>query len=886
VLSTAVRTLRTRWITFVGSFVALSLGVALIAVMGLALASSLDGPEREPERFAAAPVVVKGADTLRVPTSIGDRTHKLAHPRAVPDEVVSKLKDLGPVVEDRSFSVRADVGPGELVGHPWSTAAFAPYGINAGRAPEAADEVVVSGGWATPGEHLLTDTGTVRVVGTVAVRGFGNAGNSGNSGTAAKPENSGNAGNSAKPENFENFENAVFYTDARAAELSPLSVQLVVDADAVTVREAVRSSAVEGNGAVDVDGVRVLTGDERRLADADPDRDSEALTAMNAMFGTAGGVTGFVSVFVVASTFAFAVAQRQREFGLLRTAGATPGQIRRMVFAEALAVGVLASAAGCVLGAYGAPRLAAWVVDGGLAPRWFTIGDHTWPYHMAFWTGLLVALCGVVAASWRAGKTRPAQALREASVDTRTMTWGRWLFGAGLLVTAVVTSALALFSDPSDLLHRKTYTSRPMLLITAVALLAPVLVRPLTRLIAWLPAQLPGAGGMLVRENAAAGVRRTAAIAAPVLVTVALAGSLLGATATLNEAKATETREQTAADFVVTPAGDAGFGTGTFDTGAVDTGAVDTGAVDTGTVDTETVARLRDVPGAEVSATSSSAVYVLEEGVALIKSEARATDPALLADTVKLPVTAGEVSDLDDDSIIVNEEWEKHTVGQYVDVWLGDGTKKSLRIAAVMATGTGDNGVYVTPRNAPGATVDRIDIALANGADTAAAATGLREAVRTAGGQVFTKDQWVRAGYPETNRTTRLGFLLVLGIALLYTGISLANTMVMATSDRVRDLAVLRLAGATNGQVLRVVGAEALMVVAVGGVLGLLVAGLNLLGMWTALGILSVRTSIELPWTALGATVGSCAVLAVISAVVPAGLSLRRRAVELAGVRE
>ncbi|CAL9516523.1 hypothetical protein SUDANB176_03762 [Streptomyces sp. enrichment culture] len=816
-LSVALRTLRTRWVTFVGSFVALSLGVALLAVMGLALASSLDAPERRPERFAAAPVVVKGQDTLRVPTPIGDRTHELAEPREVPAATVAKLERLGTVVPDRSFAVRAAGGPDDLVGHPWSTAAFAPYEIERGRAPRADGEVVITGGWAEPGRSVRTDRGTVRVVGTVADRGF---------------------------------ENAVFYTDAQAARLSPASVQLAVDADPAAVRDAVRGS-----------GAEVLTGNARRYADADPDRDSEALTAMNAMFGTAGGVTAFVSVFVVASTFAFAVAQRRREFGLLRTAGATPGQIRRMVFAEAALVGVLASAAGCVLGAYGAPALADWVVDGGLAPSWFTIGDHTWPYHMAFWTGLLVALCGVVAASWRAGRTGPTQALREASVDTRAMTWGRWLFGAGLLLTAVVTLGIALVGNPGDLLHRKTYVSRPMLLITAVALLAPVVVRPLTRLLAWLPAQLPGAGGMLVRENAAAGVRRTAAIAAPVLVTVALAGSLLGATATLNEARATETREQTAAAFVVTAPGDTGF-------------------------DAPTLDRLRAVPGAEVSTTASSAVYVLEEGVALIKSEARAAEPEALAATTRLPLAAGRVADLDDGSIVVNEEWERHTVGDRVQVWLGDGTRKTLRIAAVMTTGTGDNGVYVTPANAPGAAVDRVDVALADGADSGAVAAGLREAVRSSGGEVFTRDQWIAATYPETNRTTRLGFLLVLGIALLYTGISLVNTMVMATSDRVRDLAVLRLAGATHGQVLRLVGAEALMVVAVGGLLGLLVAGLNLAGMWGALGLLSVRTTIELPWGVIGATVGACAVLAVVASVAPAGLALRRRAVELAGVRE
>ncbi|MFD7500334.1 FtsX-like permease family protein [Streptomyces sp. NPDC059850] len=815
-LTVALSTLRTRWTTFTGSFVALALGVALIAVMGLALASSLDAPDRKPERFAAAPVVVKGADTLRVDTPRGSRVQPLAHPRAVPERAVAALRKLGSVVEDRSFAVRARGGPGDLVGHPWSTAAFARYEIGAGRAPRAADEVVISGSWAKPGERVRTGGGTVRVVGTLRVAG-----------TVAG----------------RGFENAVFYTDERAARLSPRSVQLVVDADVAAVHEAVRGSA----------GVRVLTGDGRRHADPGPDRDREALTAMNALFGTAGGVTTFVSVFVVASTFAFAVAQRRREFGLLRTAGATPGQLRRMVFAEALMVGVLASATGCLLGAYGAPRLARWVVDRGLAPGWFAIGDHMWPYQLAFWTGLSVALCGVAAASWRAGRTGPAQALREASVDTGTMTRGRWLCGLALLAAAAVTLALALATDPGELLRRKTYVTRPMLLIISVALLAPVVVGPLTRLIAWPAAQLPGAAGMLVRENAAAGVRRTAAIAAPVLVTVALTGSLLGATATLNEAKAAEIRAHTAADFVLTPADGAGF-------------------------DAAALRRLRAVPGAEVSATASSAVYVLEDGVSLQKSEARAAEPGPLAATTRLPVEAGRASDLDDDSIIVNGEWQRHTVGQRVRVWLGDGTSKRLRIAAVLATGTGSNGAYVTPRNAPGATVNRVDVTLTGGADANTVATGLREAAHATGGRLLTKDQWIRASYPATNSTTRLGLLLILGIALLYTGLSVASTMAMATSDRVRDLRVLRLAGATTGQVLRLVGAEALMVVVVGAVLGVVVAGLNLAGMGSALALLSVRATVAVPWAAIGAAMGGCAVLAVVSSVVPAALALRSAA--------
>ncbi len=101
-----------------------------------------------------------------------------------------------------------------------------------------------------------------------------------------------------------------------------------------------------------------------------------------------------------------------------------------------------------------------------------------------------------------------------------------------------------------------------------------------------------------------------------------------------------------------------------------------------------------------VSATRSTGVTVLEEGVALVTSEAEAVDPAAHAAVSRPPVVAGRLADLDDDSIVVNEEWLTTEVGDRVSVWLGDGRTADLRIAAVLATGTGDNGVYVTERNA------------------------------------------------------------------------------------------------------------------------------------------------------------------------------------------
>jgi putative ABC transport system permease protein len=98
----------------------------------------------------------------------------------------------------------------------------------------------------------------------------------------------------------------------------------------------------------------------------------------------------------------------------------------------------------------------------------------------------------------------------------------------------------------------------------------------------------------------------------------------------------------------------------------------------------------------------------------------------------------------------------------------------------------------------------------------------------------------------------------------------------MATAGRARELAALRLAGATRAQVLRLVGAEALAVAGAGALLGLLVAVLNLLGMTGALALLSAPARLALPWPALAATAGACALVAVAAAVLAAARTLRR----------
>ncbi|MGD1224771.1 FtsX-like permease family protein [Streptomyces krungchingensis] len=704
--------LRTRWSSVLGAFVAVALGVAVTTATMLGLAAASDPPARPPARFASAPVVVLGQDTLSVPVRRGPATAsvsaRLAHPHPVDNELVRELRRLG--------RVRTDGAPRSAAG-----------------------------------------------VGAVGV-----------------------------------------------------------DAPAAAVRRLVGDRAT------------VLTGDGRRRADPATARDAEALVAVDSLLGTAAGVAAFVSVFVTASTFAFVVALRRREFGLLRMAGATSGQVRRTVLAEAVVVGLAASALGCAVGGRGAPALVRALVDGGMAPPWFTLrGGAAWPYEVAFCTGVLVAVAGAWAAARRAGRTGPAEALREASVDTAVMPLSRRIAGGVLLAAGIGLSVWTLRMDPATLLKRKTYVTQPMLLVTAVAALAPVLVRPVVRLLP--PGLLPGAAGLLVRENASASVRRTAAVAAPVLVTVALAGSLLGSAATVTGAKATEARERTRAQFVVT-------------------------GEDLGHRPTAVEAAAKTA-GATVSGSAPTAVYVREEGTALVRSEARAvSDVAAFAAVTRPPVVAGDLRDLDDRSVVVNEEWERHEVGSWVSLWLGDGRPARLRIAAVLARGTGDNGAYVTTANAPGATVDRLDVRVAPGADGARAAAAVRDAA--GGGTVRSASAWLAATRPHAGPQTRLGLLVVLGLALAHAAIALAATTLMATSARGTELRSLRLAGATRAQVLRALAGETVAGVGVGALLGAAVAATNLGLLAAALGRLSAPAAVHVPWGLLAGCAGVCLLVA------------------------
>ena len=71
-----------------------------------------------------------------------------------------------------------------------------------------------------------------------------------------------------------------------------------------------------------------------------------SLGFLNTLLLVFAGIAVFVGAFIIFNTFSITVAQRTKEFALLRTMGASRGQVLRSVMLEALIVGLIASILG------------------------------------------------------------------------------------------------------------------------------------------------------------------------------------------------------------------------------------------------------------------------------------------------------------------------------------------------------------------------------------------------------------------------------------------------------------------------------------------------------------------------------------------------------------
>ena len=805
----ATLTLRTRWVAFAGTLAALALGVSVIATMTLVLAAANGGGgHRSPERFAAAPFVIEADPTLRVHDAGGFDTVPLLQQPDVPASAIAQLPG---ATADRSFYAQLAGVPASqpALGHGWSSAAFAPYRLSSGHPPRTDGQIVVAGR-AVLGRpvSVLTAGGalTFTIVGTVPPR------------TGERP---------------------IFFTDAEAARLSP-GADALATGDPATARRAAA-----------LPGLQVLTGAVRHQADPEAVQDETELAGLTTFLGIAAAISGFVAITVIASAFGLSVAQRRRDLALLRTIGATPAQVARMVRAEAALVGVAGSALGCLLGVICAPLLARWIAGRGLSPAWFTVqltAGSVPALVIAFLAGVAVAVVSVLVAARRAGLIRPTEALREAAVEPSRIGPARLFGGLGCLVAGIATVVAVAVLFPSATSDPKTEAMIVLLLVGGAVLLAPFLVVPLTRPFG------RGTAGMLIGAGVRTGPGRAAAAVVPALIIVGLSVSILGSNDTAAAAADAGLHQQAgAADYVVLPAA----GTPGLSTALAD--------------------RIDAIGGLDATAVTQTSLLAHEPAITRFHLEAPMPIPfaAIGVDhasaALTLPVRAGSLAALNAHTIAVDSSWNER-LGATMSLWRPDGIPVSLRVVAILAPSRSGVSLVVDAGYAGNAMPSVLYVRLRGGPASAtgpAAVAALQAVARQAGDRVVPASRWSAAVSDRRNAQNQVGLELLLGIAIAYSAIGIASTSLMSTSGRKAELELLRLSGATRRQIAWIISAESLALTFVAVAVSAAISGLVLGGLWVAFARAAGSTPIAVPWLLIAVITGACALIGVVASALP-----------------
>ncbi|MFF6802369.1 FtsX-like permease family protein [Streptomyces sp. NPDC012616] len=837
----ALKTVRARKAGFLGAFLALMCAAALITACGTLLETGLRGTIRT-ERYAAAPVVVSADQNVhqttvkrkKGKTKVKHKAKPVAERAWLPAGIGRTLAGtpgVARVIPELTFMAEPltanGTGGRTAHGHAWESAALTPYRLTAGTAPTAATDVVVDRYLAErarlePGDRLTVQS-------TKAPRSYRVSG-------------------IAAPATAVRHQTSLFFSTAEARRLAAHPGQVTafgVIADAGTdpgrLRDAV-SEALRGTGA------QVRSGDDRgpvEFLDA-----AAARTKLVSMGGAMGGTSLLVAVLVVVGTFALSVQQRLRELALLRAVAATSGQIRRLLGREALIVGAGAGTAGALAGL---------PLGGWLHGRFVALGavpdtlQHTvgvFPPLAAVTATLFGAWAAARIASRRVARIRPAEALAEARAERTRPAWGRLLAGLLLLAGGAVLVALlsVLHTEPAS--TPVTFLT-VVVLSTSVALLGPLLVTAAALLLTG-PLRLTGPGGRLATANLRGNAARMASVVTPLTLLIGMTCTVLFVQPTLGDAARAQTREGIRADWVVAARGPG--------------------------VPSEAARQLR-TEHAVVTEVVPTTVRV-----GLDKYAAQGVTPAGLARTWDPGVTAGSLRGLTEHTVAVSELAADRLhlkPGSPLKLTLGDGTPATLTVTAVYAKGLGFGDLTFAHDLLARHVDNPLSRSLLVGTDRTRAQ--LVADLRGFPGLEVLSPAAADSLRAQRRQTDAGVDFLAMGLVLAFTAIAVVNTLAMSVSERVREFALLRLAGATRRQVLRMLRTEALSVLFLATALGGGIA-------------LAVLTSFSIGMTGRAApavtplvyvtVVAGAGLLALVATALPGRVALRVRAVTVATAKE
>jgi putative ABC transport system permease protein len=721
-------------------------------------------------------------------------------------------------------SVPAQLGTRAVVAHGWSSAALTPYVLTAGRRPVRPDEVV---------------TGYPAVLGARLVL------------SATEPARTDIVVGVARPGHPVSQQMAIFLTDAEATQLAGHPGRV----DAIGVLAAPGFDVSRLRAAAD--GAQVLTGAARGAAEyPDLEQTRTVLIPVTAAFG---GLAMFIAIFVVASTLGLSIQQREREIALLRAVAATPGQIRRMIAWEAVIVALAGSAAGIWPGIVLGTVLAHALLSHGIAPPNYTL-DYDWlSAAAAIGGGVATALLAVLAAGRRAARVPPALALTDAAAEPRLLGSGRVIGGLVALAGAIPLFAVSTTTTTPQT-AAATSELNAVFLVVAAAFFGPVVAYAVARLLAPAIAALSPVGGFLASANLGAATRRFSSASTPLVLTVALSCTFLFSTTTIDHATNQQLDAALTGQLAITSAGPG--------------------------LPAEALRDARSTQGVRSAVALTSTTLGPSLGVSGDTLPAQVLTGGQ-GGGLDVGVTSGSLSALHGDTIALGQhvaEAAGARIGERVAVMLGDGTNVHATVVAIYGRDLAFGDALLSPELAAGhQTTPLLNEILIKTGQPAAAAARLRAlAQRYPGLQVSDSASLITANDASNELNNWLGPFFV-AMIFAFTSIAVVNTLIMIALRRRRELALLRLTGASKRQVRSMARWEAILIIAIGLGTGLAIAATALLPLSHAF-TGGFRPYAPAGWFA--AILGVSAMLALVALSVPTWRALRSRPVEAIAIRE
>lgn len=516
----------------------------------------------------------------------------------------------------------------------------------------------------------------------------------------------------------------------------------------------------------------------------------------------------FVGAFLIFNTFSITVAQRIKEFGMLRTLGAGRGQILTSVIVEALAIGIAGALVGLAGGYAIAVGLNALFVAIGIDLPTTALVTKDRTIVVSLLIGIGVTLVSSLVPALRATRVPPIAALLALELPRSRRRSALYAGLAVLLGVAGLGLVLAgLFGGASGGSAAGLMGAGAVAVLLGVSLFSPRLVKPLASLAGRPLELLRRLIGRLARENTQRNPSRTAVTAAALMIGLAVVAFVTVFAAGIKSSIATAVDESFQGELVLQNTD--GFSP----------------------ISPKAAEAARRVPGVDlVSTVRAAQAKVVGGGKQRVSALAPDAGEVLTIDWTE--GGPGVLRSLADGQVILDKSLagdEGLEVGDSIRFLTQIGKRPDLEVVGEFEDKAELLGGAIVTQGLMASAFDQRDdfldfIKLEPGADAERVQGALVEEMDREFPVIEVRNQQELKENQEEQINQLLGLIYaLLALAVIVSLFGIANTLALSIHERRRELGMLRAIGMSRRQVRTMIRYEAVITALIGAILGMII---------------------------------------------------------------